>query len=163
MTSKTWLNILVNQRTHGKHYEFIYKDLQKIIDHGENKGDTRVRFVSRSLLRKHDNFARHVFLEFQRRSSKEPHPTQPMDMQIYISEHNPSWARYTSVWRPDWKDEISIQLPNIHFDMDDIIEHEQTLPNMYMLGVRDCRHHVSDMLHFCYTDILTETDITNIP
>jgi hypothetical protein len=152
MASNTLLNILLNQPNHGKHYDFIYRDLQKIINHGDHQGDTRVRFVSRSLIRKQDSMARHVFLEFQNSASNPP--KNPMYTLLYVSEHNPSWARNASVWKTDWKDEISIQLPNIPMDMDDIMSHEKTLPSMYMLGVRDCRHHVSDMLHFCYQDIL---------
>lgn len=166
MASNTLLNVLINQQNHGEHYQFIYKDLQKIIDHGENKGDTRVRFVSRSLIGKQDARMRHVFLEFQHHNRTEPRFERGSEKkrfekgslwaQVYVSEHNPSWSKYTSSWKPNWKDEISIQLPNIPMDMETIIDHEQSLPNMYILGVRDCRHHVSDMLNFCYQDVLMD-------
>lgn len=157
MASNTLLNFLIHQQNHGEHYQFIYKDLQKIIDHGENKGDTRVRFVSRSLIGKQDGRMRHVFLEFQHHKAKKVESQKgSLWAQVYISEHNPSWVKYTSTWKPNWKDEISIQLPNIPMDMETIIEHEESLPSMYVLGVRDCRHHVSDMLNFCYQDVLND-------
>lgn len=33
--------------------------------------------------------------------------------------------------------------------MEDIVAYEETLPKKYILGVRDCRHHASDILRFC--------------
>lgn len=154
MTSYTVLNLLSNLKNHKEYYDFIYTDLKKIVERGEHRGHTQVRFVSRSLRGKRDKRFRHVFLEFQQ-SPKTFSQKNPWK-QVYVSEHNPSWARNSNHGIPHWKDEISIQLPNVSHDMHGIIEHEQALPRMYVLGVRDCRHHVSDMLSFCYPDILVK-------
>lgn len=150
MTSYTLLDILGSQKVHGEHYQFIYKDIRTVLQHSEsnnkNKNNVGVRFVSRSLMGKKDRLMRHVFLEF------DLHKT------LYVSEHNPSWARSsTESVSTCWKDEISIRLPNTHRTLDELVDYENKLPNMYMLGVRDCRHHVSDMLCFCYPDVLSKS------
>lgn len=157
MASHTLLNVFANLKDHGRYYDFLYEDLQKIIEHGEHDGHTQVRFVSRSLRGKRDKQFRHVYLEFQQKNRSKRQKNPWKHARVYISEHNPSWARNSNDDNGVhycWKDEISIHLPNVAHDMNDIIDHEQGLPGVYMLGVRDCRHHVSDMLSFCYPDVV---------
>ena len=162
MASNTLLNVFTNLENHGQYYDFLYDDLQKIIEHGEHKGHTQVRFVSRSLRGQRDTQFRHVFLEF-RQQQQNQHKNKPwMNSRLYISEHNPYWARNNNNNNNKktlyYRDEISILLPNVTHDMRKIIDHEEGFPGMYVLGVRDCRHHVSDMLSFCYPDVLLTTD-----
>jgi hypothetical protein len=158
MTSYTVLNLLSNLDNHKEYYDFIYTDLKKIVERGEHRGHTQVRFVSRSLRGKQDKQFRHVFLEFQKSPNKSFSQKNPWK-QVYVSEHNPVWARSSNncnnnMPQTQWKDEISIQLPNVSHDMHEIIEHERGFSRMYVPGMRDCRHHVSDMLSFCYPEIL---------
>lgn len=148
--SKILLQVLNKQNdVHSTYYKFLYNDLNKIIDKEDNFGHTRVRFVSRALRNKNDNIFRHVFLEFQRGVPAKRHNTSTS--RVYVAEHAPSWAtimEQNSLF--DWKDELSIQLPNIPYGFTEIIQHDKDLSPVYLLGIRDCRHHVQDMLHFCY-------------
>jgi hypothetical protein len=41
-------------------------------------------------------------------------------------------------------------LPAVEYTIDDIAEFEKTLPTQYIIGRRDCRHHVRDLLTWCY-------------
>ena len=149
MASHTLLSVFTNLENHGRYYDFLYEDLKKIIEHGEHKGHTQVRFVSRSLRGKRDGQFRHVYLEFRQQQPQRKKKSPWKNTRVYISEHNPSWARNDNK-SPFYRDEISLLLPNVDHDMSEIIEHEEGLPGVYVLGVRDCRHHVSDMLSFCY-------------
>jgi hypothetical protein len=45
---------------------------------------------------------------------------------------------------------IFIPLPSVHNTIDDIIEFEASLPTKYIIGIRDCRHHVLDLLNYLY-------------
>ena len=50
----------------------------------------------------------------------------------------------------DWKEELSIQLPNIEYDFDEIRDFDEQASDIYLLGLQDCRHHTWNMLQFCY-------------
>lgn len=41
-------------------------------------------------------------------------------------------------------------LPSVRNSIDEIIEFERSLPTEYILGIRDCRHHVLDILEYLY-------------
>ena len=43
-----------------------------------------------------------------------------------------------------------LALPMVSDTPDDIVAYESTLPNAYMLGIRDCRHHALDVLDYLY-------------
>jgi hypothetical protein len=43
-----------------------------------------------------------------------------------------------------------VALPMVSDTPDDIMAYEATLPNAYMLGIRDCRHHAMDVLNYLY-------------
>jgi hypothetical protein len=47
-------------------------------------------------------------------------------------------------------DAVLTQLPPVVHTLDDIATFEATLPKTYLLGIRDCRHHVRDLLSWCY-------------
>ena len=47
---------------------------------------------------------------------------------------------------------ITVPLPTVWNSIDDIAEFESTLPKQYLIGVRDCRHHVLDLLDYLYED-----------
>ena len=150
MTSHYLLDVLKVQQKHGVFYGFIYRDLQHILEHNVSVGDTRVRFVSRALRNRSDTSLRHVFLEFQQKQKSDNEVKKNPKTQecvFYVSEHSPETI---DLFTPAWKDEFSIQLPNIPFELQEIVEFEDTLPSNYVFGMRDCRHHVSDVLRFCY-------------
>lgn len=116
------------------HYNFLYHNMRDIIMNNKSTGNTQVRFVSKALLNKHDLRYRHVSLEFM------DHNTG----RFKVSE------KYSLSLSNDWRDEFSIGLPNIHWTLDEIEEFESTIHKVYILGIMDCRHHVSDMLRMCY-------------
>jgi hypothetical protein len=43
-----------------------------------------------------------------------------------------------------------VALPMVSDTPDDIAAYEATLPNTYILGIRDCRHHALDVLNYLY-------------
>jgi hypothetical protein len=45
---------------------------------------------------------------------------------------------------------LVIPLPSVNNTLEDIIEFEKTLPARYVIGIRDCRHHVLDLLDYLY-------------
>jgi hypothetical protein len=47
-------------------------------------------------------------------------------------------------------DVVCTPLPPVYRALDDISEYANTLPQAYILGIRDCRHHVADILKWCY-------------
>lgn len=132
--SQMILNLMMRIDDHSPHYRFIYKDLKRIIRDNESNGDTKVRFVSKGLRFRNDTQFRHVSLEFANTEDS------------YVSEIYSN----INVNPDDWRDEFAIALPNIDLSIHDIVEAEESLPSMYLLGVHDCRHHVSDMLKLCY-------------
>ena len=128
------LNFMMKIDDHSPYYRFLYKHLQRIIREEASVGSTKVRFVSKGLRCRNDTQLRHVSLEFS--DSKDTHVSE-----IYSNVAiNPN----------DWKDEFTISLPNIDIPVYEIQDAEESLPTMYILGMHDCRHHVSDMLKLCY-------------
>jgi len=62
-----------------------------------------------------------------------------------IFEHGPvQYDRFRDV------DGIIVPLPPIRQSIREIEDFESTLPTEYLLGIRDCRHHVLDLLHYIY-------------
>lgn len=148
--SKELLHVLREQTKYSPQYNFVYDELNRVIINHTSFGHTRVRFVSRNLRKKNINL-RHVFLEFQRGIPNKRNNSSYSRM--YISEHAPFWSTILEERQEglfDWEEEISIQLPNIPYGMTEIMAYDKNLPQTYMLGIRDCRHHVCDMLSFCY-------------
>jgi hypothetical protein len=45
---------------------------------------------------------------------------------------------------------IVVPLPTVWNSIDDILAFEATLPRTYIVGFRDCRHHVLDLLDYLY-------------
>lgn len=64
-----------------------------------------------------------------------------------IFEHGP--IRYDP-YRPFEDDGINVLLPPIKHTIRALEEFESTLPTQYVLGLRDCRHHVLDFLEYMY-------------
>ena len=64
-----------------------------------------------------------------------------------IFEHGP--VRY-DVARAVGDSDVLVALPSVRRTLDDIAAFEATLPTQYVIGVRDCRHHVLDLLDFLY-------------
>lgn len=116
------------------HYNFLYRKMSDIIVNHESQGNTQVRFVSRALRGKNDSRYRHVSLEFM------DHNTG----RFKVSE------KYSLSLSNEWRDEFCIGLPNVHWTIEEIEDFESNIPNMYIIGLMDCRHHVSDMLRMCY-------------
>jgi len=116
------------------HYNFLYRKMRDIIVNHESKGNTQVRFVSTALRDKHDWRYRHVSLEFLDRNTG----------RFKVSE------KYSMSLCNEWRDEFSIGLPNVPWTIEEIEAFESRVPDMYILGLMDCRHHVSDMLRMCY-------------
>ena len=50
----------------------------------------------------------------------------------------------------DLSDTVFIPLPPVRNTLEDIAAFERTLPKTYVLGARDCRHHVLDLLEYLY-------------
>lgn len=66
----------------------------------------------------------------------------------YIFEHGP--VKYDPY--REWSESIAIPLPSVHQTIRDIQHYESTLPEKYIVGIRDCRHHVIDLLDFLYDE-----------
>jgi len=64
-----------------------------------------------------------------------------------IFEHGP--VKY-DMHRPMCDNTVLIELPYVHNSLDDIAAFELTLPTTYVVGYRDCRHHVLDLLEYLY-------------
>lgn len=116
------------------HYDFLYQNMRDIIANNESVGKMQVRFVSKSLRDKHDAQLRHVSLEFRDTDTG----------RLKVSE------KYSVVLNNGWRDEFCIALPNLDMSLDDIEKYESKVPNIYIIGCMDCRHHVADMLKLCY-------------
>jgi hypothetical protein len=123
---------------HATHYEFLYKDIRRIIQTHKSEGPTRVRFVSKALFTRNDPHFRHVALEFMVPNEVD------RTCEFYCSE------KYSLALSNDWRDEFAIALPNVSYSIDDIVEMEAELPRMYLIGYMDCRHHVESMLKLIY-------------
>lgn len=64
-----------------------------------------------------------------------------------IFEHGPvQYDRFRDL------DGILVPLPSIKHTIREIEDFESTLPREYILGIRDCRHHVLDLLRYVYPD-----------
>lgn len=63
-----------------------------------------------------------------------------------IFEHGP--VRYN----PHRSLGLLIALPSVWNSLEEIAEFEKTLPPGYLLGYRDCRHHVLDLLEYLYPE-----------
>ena len=63
-----------------------------------------------------------------------------------IFEHGP--VAYDAA--RDLSDTVFIPLPPVDNTLEDIAAFERTLPKKYVLGARDCRHHVLDLLDYLY-------------
>lgn len=48
------------------------------------------------------------------------------------------------------EDTITVPLPPVKESIHDILAFEQTLSKTYVVGIRDCRHHVLDLLEYLY-------------
>ena len=131
--SQLILNVMLNVDDHSSHYRFLYQDLQRILRDSKSTGNTSVRFVSKALRFRNDTQFRHVSLEFT--ESKKTHVSE-----IYSN----------ITVNSDWKDEFALALPNIDLSITDVLETEEGCKSMYLLGLHDCRHHVSDMFKLCY-------------
>lgn len=135
MLSTLKLNSLISKDT--KHqYKEVHSRAVQVIKVNQSKGNTRVRLVYRNIGYFEDVY--HVYLEFSECNSNNFCTT-------YISEHKPFWDNQQSI-----NQEEIIQMPNISLEIQDILKLESELPSMYVLGIRDCRHHVVDMLQLCY-------------
>lgn len=65
-----------------------------------------------------------------------------------IFEHGP--VRYDPYRTYDEFDTLVLDLPPVRNSLEDISAFEATLPSGYLIGVRDCRHHVLDLLDYLY-------------
>ena len=144
-------SLMVDTAYQTKTYKVLYSELERVITEPSN-GLTRVRFVSRSLRNRHDDRFKHVFLEFQRGTPMRKRRENKFDeIQVYVSEHAPVLSYlYEEAFETDWRDELSIQLPNITHEFDTIRHFDEMSSDLYILGLHDCRHHTMNMLNFCY-------------
>lgn len=65
---------------------------------------------------------------------------------VIVLEHGPINARLPAA-QPL---ERVMQLPGVELSLQELLDYQDTLPKHYLIGVRDCRHHVIDVLNFCY-------------
>jgi hypothetical protein len=65
-----------------------------------------------------------------------------------IFEHGP--IAYDPTREIDPATNIIIPLPSVERSIEDIMSFESTLPSTYLVGIRDCRHHVLDLLDYLY-------------
>jgi len=151
MSSEILKCLKVDTAYQTKSYQFLYTELQRVITE-PSKGDTRVRFISRSLRNRQDDRFKHVFLEFQRGTPlRKRFEKKSGDIQVYVAEHAPVLSYvFDDNFSVDWKEELSIQLPNITYNFEDIREFDEMSSDIYVLGIQDCRHHTMNMLKFCY-------------
>lgn len=72
--------------------------------------------------------------------------------EIHVMEHGPVRLRNnveSSIsLLPDY--ERVLELPSVPFEIHELQALEAVLPKIYLLGVRDCRHHVIDILDALY-------------
>lgn len=66
----------------------------------------------------------------------------------HIFEHGP--IEYDPLRALEFEDTVYVQLPSVINTIDDILTFELTLPTKYIIGMRDCRHHVIDLLDYLY-------------
>ena len=150
MSSEILKCLMVDTAYHTNSYKFLYTELQRVIEE-PSKGLTRVRFVSRSLRNRKDDRFKHVFLEFQKGTPMRKKNQKTDNIQVYVAEHAPNLSYlFDDTFNVDWKEELSIQLPNIDCDFDEIRHFDEMSSDIYLLGLQDCRHHTLNMLHFCY-------------
>lgn len=116
------------------YYQFLYTDVKRILEY-ESRGDTRVRFVSKALRYRDDRKFRHVSLECR------DHSTEKV--------YEKSWMNVGN----EWREEFCITLPNIPYTTAELDQMENSLNDFYVIGLSDCRHHVSDLLRLCYPPI----------
>ena len=45
---------------------------------------------------------------------------------------------------------LFIPLPSVENSLEDLAAFESSLPTKYIIGIRDCRHHVLDLLNYLY-------------
>ena len=150
--SNELLNVLMTTSisTPVVNYNFVYRELKRVLKH-ESEGTMRVRFVSRSLRERQDRYFKHVFLEFQEGTPLRKNNLECTDFTLYVAEHAPAISyALEDITNIKWKEEISIQLPNVSHDLEEIVHFDETVSGMYVPGVNDCRHHVTNMLQLCY-------------
>lgn len=150
MSSEILKCLMVDTAYHTDTYKFLYTELQRVIAE-PSKGSTRARFVSRSLLTRHDTRFKHVFLEFQRGTPMRKKFEKSDNIQVYVADHSPNWSYvFDDTFHVEWKEELSIQLPNIEYNFNEIRDFDEKASDKYILGLQDCRHHTLNMLRFCY-------------
>lgn len=150
MSSEILKCLMVETAYHTNSYKFLYTELQRVIAE-PSKGSTRVRFVSRSLRTRKDDRFKHVFLEFQKGTPMRKTFKKSDNVQVYVAEHAPKLSYvFDDTFSIDWKEELSIQLPNIEYDFDEIRDFDEKVSDIYLLGLQDCRHHTWNMLQLCY-------------
>ena len=113
------------------YYKFIYKDIKKVMN-VESKGHTKMRFVSRALRYNNDNL-RHLSVECTHKN------------EVHIFE-----KYWIDISDGGWLDEFCITLPNVEYSVQELKEMEMQLTPVYIIGLNDCRHHVSAILSMCY-------------
>ena len=120
-------------------YKFVDTEIARILNkqihQTPNKKNTRVVFKSKC--NKYNKNFKHVYLEF---IDNDCH---------YTCEKSPTWKN-DSAKLLFTQDDITIELPNIILSIDDIKYFESQQNNNYILGINDCRHHVCNLLDFCY-------------
>lgn len=68
---------------------------------------------------------------------------------IAVLEHGP----HSLHGAPDYEEtewDRVLQLPGVALTPDELLRYQNQLPKWYLLGVRDCRHHIVDILRFAY-------------
>lgn len=68
----------------------------------------------------------------------------------HVFEHGPVTNGEDSVGKTPQFQTIVVPLPTVWNSIDDILAFEATLPRTYIVGFRDCRHHVLDLLDYLY-------------
>ena len=67
-----------------------------------------------------------------------------------VFEHGPIRTNRCDARECRLSDAVLMPLPPVGVTIDDILAFEDTLPKRYIPGVRDCRHHVRDLMAWCY-------------
>lgn len=67
-----------------------------------------------------------------------------------LFEHGPIRTNHCMLDQCELENAVLAPLPPVAYTIDDIRDFESTLPTRYILGVRDCRHHVRDLMAWCY-------------
>lgn len=68
--------------------------------------------------------------------------------QCTIFEHGPIQSDPSRAI--DLTTSIIVPLPSVKNTLQDVRTFEKTLPTKYIVGIRDCRHHVLDLLEYLY-------------